>query len=72
MQLGLATFHAVQRYRERVADIPEEQVVAVLSTPVIQQAIAMGCRAVKLSSGHRAVIADGRIVTVHPKHAQWI
>lgn len=40
--------------------------IAAMDTPIIRQAIAMGCCGVKLGSGQRLIIADGKIVTVLP------
>lgn len=56
--------HAIQRYQERVAAIPAGEVVAALSSPIIQRASEFGARYVRLSTGHRVVIVEGCVVTV--------
>lgn len=62
--------HAVSRYRKRVEPLPYDQVMAQLDCPAVRLAIEIGANAVKLPSGHRAIIADGKVVTVlsKPKH----
>jgi len=60
------THHAIQRYQECIANLTEAQIIPILSAPVIMRAIELKeCRVV-LPSGHRVVIAQGRIVTVAP------
>lgn len=61
------TAHAIARFKERVADLPEPEIVAALSSDTIAQAVDMGCCAVKLGSGHHAVIKGYSVVTVLPK-----
>lgn len=61
------TGHAVSRFRKRVEAVPYDMAVQNLDTPTIRLAIEMGACGVKLPSGHRAVIWNGAIVTVHPK-----
>ena len=59
--------HAIQRYRERVADLSTLKIEKLLSGPVFEAALAFKCNAVKLPSGHRAVLSeDGVVVTVLP------
>lgn len=60
------TGHAIQRYQERVENIPDDQVRAKLSTKAFTAAAAMGCTTVRLASGHRVKIKSGSIVTVLP------
>ena len=64
------TRHAIQRYRERVADLPEDAIRAALSSPTICKAADFGARAVKLSGGQRAVLDGQTVVTVVHK-AIW-
>lgn len=59
--------HAMDRYRERVADVPDAVIFAALSKPVFDRAAAIGAPFVKLPSGHRALIRGDVVVTVLPK-----
>jgi hypothetical protein len=60
--------HAIQRYRERVADLSTLKIVAALSGPAFETALAFRCNAVKLPTGHRAVLSDnGEVLTVLPQ-----
>lgn len=61
------THHAVQRYQERVNNLPYREVVAALSGPTFDKAVEIGVPYVKLGTGQRAVIVDGSVVTVLPK-----
>ena len=58
------TFHAVQRYQERVENVTEDAARARLSCPAIVTAAKFGAPIVRLGSGHRVVIKDGSVVTV--------
>lgn len=62
------TAHAIERYRERVAKIEAEAVVARLNRPVFRTACQFGARLVKLPEGGTAVLnftPDGpSVVTV--------
>ena len=58
--------HAIQRYQERVANVPEDQARAALSTRAIQIAARVGARFVRLGTGHRVAIDDRVVVTVLP------
>lgn len=60
------TAHALQRYRERVADLGAAEIRERLSSPAIMAAINFGARFVRLPTGQRIVIEDGMIVTVLP------
>lgn len=59
--------HAIERYRERVADISSAEVCAALNSATMRLAADFGARYVRLSGGQRAVIVNGRVVTVLPK-----
>lgn len=60
------THHAIERYQERIANVPEAEVVTALSSPVIMRAVELNeCRVI-LPTGHRCVISHGRVVTVTP------
>ena len=60
------TRHAIERYQERVADLPDDQVEALLSSPAIQTAAQIGARFVRLSGGQRVVLCGSTVVTVQP------
>lgn len=61
------TCHAIQRYRERVANVDASAAICALSSPVICKAAAFGARHVILSGGQRVVLQNGRVITVLPK-----
>lgn len=63
----ILTVHAIERYVQRVEAVTEEEVIARLDTPHIRSLIAFGASKIKLATGHRLVIVEGRIVTVTPK-----
>ena len=63
MTLPRLTDHAVDRYQQRVADIPREAIEQAINTPAFRTAMEIGAKAVILSNGCRAIIADGAIVT---------
>ena len=60
------TDHALMRYRERVRDLPESDVISALSTRAFQAAIDFGRCAVIMPTGHRAVMRNGSVITVLP------
>jgi len=59
--------HAMDRFRERVANLPDRQIFERLSTPIFELAVELGASAVRLPSGHRAVIKNTTVLTVLPK-----
>jgi len=61
------TRHAIQRYRERVADVPAAAIWAALDTPAVRIAIDFGARFVRLSGGQRIVLEENRVVTILPR-----
>lgn len=61
------TAHAIDRYRERVANIPDEQIRARLNAPIIARAIDFGARTIRLGTGQRLIIDNQTIVTITPK-----
>lgn len=63
----IVSLHAVQRYQERVANVPDDEAEAALSGPAFMAACKFGGAAVILPSGHRAIVADGTVVTVLPR-----
>lgn len=65
------TWHAIQRYRERVADVPAADIWRALDIPAVRIAIEFGARFVRLAGGQRLVIEEDRIVTVLPRD-HWL
>ncbi len=61
------TRYAIQRYRERVADVPAADIWRALDTPTVRIAIEFGARFVRLSGGQRIVLEQNRIVTILPR-----
>jgi hypothetical protein len=61
------TRHAIQRYRERVADVPAAAIWAALDIPAVRIAIDFGARFVRLPGGQRVVLKENRIVTILPR-----
>lgn len=59
--------HAIERYRERVENVPEQIVRERLSTRAFDIAAAFGSKYVLLHGGHRAVICDRHVITVLEK-----
>jgi hypothetical protein len=59
--------HAINRYRQRVADLPDAAIFAELSKPIFDKAAEIGAPFVKLPSGHRALLRGDVVVTVLPK-----
>lgn len=58
------TQHAVDRYRERIADIDPPAARAAMSTPAVQLAADFGASFVKIATGHRLVVKQHRVITV--------
>lgn len=63
----VVSLHAIRRYQERVADVPDDEAERALTGTAFQSASDMGSGAVILPTGHRAIVADGTVVTVLPK-----
>ncbi|WP_086619233.1 hypothetical protein [Erythrobacter tepidarius] len=61
------TRHAIQRYRERVADLPAAEIWRALDVPAVRVAIEFGARFVRLAGGQRVVLEENRIVTILPR-----
>lgn len=66
MTAPIITSHAIQRYQERVANIPEAQIIERLNCAAVRAAISFGAPYVRLPSKHHIVIQDGKVVTVLP------
>ena len=61
------TLHAVERYRERVADVTPAQARSAMSSRTVQLAADIGAPYVKLPTGHRLAIHQHRVITVLPQ-----
>lgn len=61
--------HAIDRYRERVADLSDREIFAALSGPTFELAVELGAPMVKLPGGHHAVLREETVVTVLPSDA---
>ena len=61
------TRHAIQRYRERVADVPAAEIWAALDCAAVRVAISFGARFVRLAGGQRIVLCENRVITVLPR-----
>ena len=61
------TRHAIQRYRERVADVPAAVIWRALDIPAVRIAIDFGARYVRLAGGQRVVLEENRVVTILPR-----
>lgn len=61
------TRHAINRYRERVANVPAAAIWSALDCPAVRAAIAFRARFVRLPGGQRAVLQENRIVTILPR-----
>lgn len=60
------TTHAIERFLERVAAVTWEEAEIALSSPVVVLAAKFGARFVRLPTGQRIVIEQGKVVTVLP------
>lgn len=67
MTAPIVTEHAIERYRERVEDLPDECIVERLTGPLFDLAARMGGGSVILPSGHRVVCSSMAVVTVLPQ-----
>lgn len=62
----IITTHAIARYRQRVADVSEQEARAAISSKTVELAADFGAPFVRLGTGQRVVIANGVVVTVLP------
>lgn len=62
----LISVHAVERYQQRVADLPEAAARAALDCPAARLAARIGAPFVKLPGGQRIVIRNATVITVLP------
>lgn len=60
----IVTRHAMDRYRERVADLSDHEIFARLSGRAFELAAEFGAPFVRLPTGHRAVIREATVVTI--------
>ncbi|HWW56375.1 MAG TPA: hypothetical protein VN047_05750 [Sphingopyxis sp.] len=58
--------HAINRYRERIADLSDEMIIAALSGKAFQVLSLLGHGAVRMACGARAIVQAGTVVTVLP------
>lgn len=63
--------HAIARYRERVRDMPDTDIIAALSGPAFVKAADFGAPYVKLGTGQHVVVTGRRIATVLAKDT-WL
>ena len=59
--------HAIERYQERIANVPDEVAREALSCPAVIAAADFGASSVRLGSGVRIVLVGRSVVTVLPK-----
>lgn len=64
------TAHAIMRFQERVANLPDDEVRAFLLRPSILIAANLGTCDVILPSGHRVVVSDNTVITICPKRTR--
>jgi hypothetical protein len=60
------TAHAIQRFIERVAKVSVQDARERLSSPAVIAAAKFGAHYVRLGTGQRIVIQDGKVITVLP------
>ncbi len=60
------TAHAIDRFRERIADLPEETIRALLSAEPIRQAADFGANWVRIAGGHRICLRGHTVTTILP------
>ncbi|MDK4804924.1 MAG: hypothetical protein OC190_00075 [Novosphingobium aromaticivorans] len=58
------TTYAIQRYQDQVRNLPDRDVLAPLSGPVIELAADFGAPCVRLPTGHRVMLKGHRVITV--------
>lgn len=60
------TAHAIERYQERVQNLPCEAVIERLTCPAVMIAAQFGATIVRLSGGQRVILKGSAVVTVMP------
>lgn len=60
------TLHAIERYQQRVEDVPAAVVVERLRGPAFDAADRLGSASIILPTGHRAVVHDHAVITILP------
>lgn len=60
------SLHAIERYQQRVEDVPAAEVLRRLVTPALRAAIEFGAESARLPSRHRLVIVGDTVVTIRP------
>lgn len=59
--------HAIERFRERVANLSDDMILAALSSPAIRAAASLGAECnVRLPTGQRIAVKDHTVITVLP------
>jgi hypothetical protein len=61
------TAHAVDRYRERVADLPDADIRRAIDCPAVRAGVEFGACYVRLGGGQRIVLEGNVVVTVLPR-----
>lgn len=65
--MGLhVTAHAIVRFQQRVSNVSEDIARQALSSTIIQRAAEFGAHYVRLGTGQRVVIDQGKVITVLP------
>lgn len=62
--------HAIERFQERVRNVPDEDAIAALSCHAVQIAADFGAPAVKLGTGHHVMLHGHWVITVLPAWAK--
>lgn len=60
------TAHAIIRFQQRVSNVSEDIARQALSSTIIQRAAEFGAHYVRLGTGQRVVIDQGKVITVLP------
>ncbi len=60
------TLHAIERYQQRVENVPACVVIQRLRGPAFDAADFLGSASIILPTGHRVVVHDHAVVTVLP------
>jgi len=70
MEPGAVTDHALVRYIERVHGYNLDPIRQMLLSPAVVTACKLGSGNVILEGGHKAVVRDGKVISVLPKGAR--
>ncbi|WP_370189326.1 hypothetical protein [Qipengyuania sp.] len=61
------TRHAIERFRERVEDLPDRDICEQLASPAVERAALIGAPYIRLEHGQRIVLQGFTVVTVLPR-----